>query len=488
MEISLNPDYSFKWDKTRIVLYSKSNPSNGGVKDWCSFLHPIHAIVLGIFSYKHNLSEAISTIQNYVIIKNEAIEKFISLLKDNEEFSHLSVSIGNINFPPKLLLSGNFVHPQKDIHRIIEQCLLMKDVDLKTKRLFHTPLKITWMLNNNCPVSCIYCYADTKHKHKEISIERFEELMLECKISNIAECEVIGGDFFVKENWSRFLEVMQKNGFPPSYLSTKKVLNIGEIETLIKLNYSGVLQFSLDSLKEDVLKEIIHCPNGYVDKIKRMFTYLSEFSKLPFSIRVNTVLIQKNTNRESLDELFTFFSSLNIIDEWEIRFAMPSFQKTSSFFCNREQISWANYYFESIEKKCHFKLNFIEEGIIQNKPMCDLAKEEKYIYRCTANMRHFFVLPDGKVTICERLYWNPLFIIGDLNESSIYEVWNSEKANNLYYYIDKEIDSYSYCFHCSGKNECFQRKKRCWVDIVNKWDNNITFPDPICINSLKQKL
>ena len=487
MQVSLNPNYHFKWDTKRVILFSKSTPLNRGYKDWCSFLHPLHVVILGVLSYEHDIDNAIVSIQKYVNVKREAIEHFISLLTENAECAHLPLSIGTITFPPYLLLLGNISHSQTDISSIIERSLSIKEVDLNEPRLYHTPLKVTWMFNNQCLVHCKYCYADTIHKHKEFSFDRFKELMQECSRNHIAECEVIGGDFFIKRNWDKYLQCMQENNFIPPYLSTKKTLNQEEIKTLIQLKYTGVLQFSLDSLIQEDLKEIIHCSNRYIIHVKNMFQYLSEQSYLPFRVRVNTVLIQKNTNKKTLDELYIFLSQLNIIDEWEIRFAMPSFSKNDSFLCTQEQITWATCYITELERNSPFKLSFIADGITQNKPMCDLSKEKKYIYRCTANLRHCFVLPDGKVTICERLYWNPSFIIGDLNTMSLHEVWNSEKAHKLYYGIIDEISPFSLCNQCVGKNECFQKKKRCWVDIANKWGSNITYPDPICINSLKQK-
>lgn len=38
---------------------------------------------------------------------------------------------------------------------------------------------------------------------------------------------------------------------------------------------------------------------------------------------------------------------------------------------------------------------------------------------CSALNSHLFILPDGKVTICEQLYWNPRFIIGDAKKSGL---------------------------------------------------------------------
>ena len=487
MQISLNPDYSLKWDVKRVILFSNSNTINGGIKDWCSFLHPLHTIILGTFAIEHDINKAISIIQNYTNLKKEVIQKFISHLLDNNDFTHISASLGTINFPPYILLKKAIIHPQENISSIIKQCLSINDINLSEQRLYHSPLKITWMLNNKCPVHCIYCYADTKYRSKELPFERFKEIIHECNTNNISECEIIGGDFFVKKDWNKYLQVMIDNKLPPPYLSTKNILNKDDIEILVQLNYTGVLQFSIDSLFENELREIIHSPLGYVNSIKNMFQLLSEYPMLPFSIRVSTVLIQKNTNKKTLNELFLFLSQLHIINEWEVRFAMPSFSKSNYFLCDEEQINWATTYIKDLMKKSPFFLNFIEHGILQNKQKCELSKEKKYTYRCTANMKHCFILPDGKVTICERLYWNPLFIIGDLNNNSLSEVWNSDKAHNLYFKTINEINSSSFCKKCQGREECFTKKKRCWVDIVNKWGNNITYPDPICINSLKQK-
>lgn len=41
-------------------------------------------------------------------------------------------------------------------------------------------------------------------------------------------------------------------------------------------------------------------------------------------------------------------------------------------------------------------------------------------------------MPDGKVTICEELYWHPHFIIGDLKKQTLKEIWNSQKAKDIF--------------------------------------------------------
>lgn len=92
-----------------------------------------------------------------------------------------------------------------------------------------------------------------------------------------------------------------------------------------------------------------------------------------------------------------------------------------------------------------------------------------------------FVLPDGEVTICEQLYWNKHFLIGDLKKDSIEEVWNS--ANALYLANRKREDysKQSACRECKIFEICKKEMNECFPNIMkvygsDHWD----FPDPRC--------
>lgn len=45
----LNPDYSFKVDQDRIVMYSKKTVQDYSSSDWISFVHPVQACILNKF-------------------------------------------------------------------------------------------------------------------------------------------------------------------------------------------------------------------------------------------------------------------------------------------------------------------------------------------------------------------------------------------------------------------------------------------------------
>lgn len=484
--ISLNPNYRIKYDMKRMILFFKKENNSCDVYDWVSFIHPIHAYIVGVFAFEHDITTAKSIICKKLNISKESINSFIYNLLENTNYSHINVGDIICNFPPRLLINENCKHPQINLAMVIEEGLKIKNVDTKNKRLFSGPLDITWMLNNKCFVNCSYCYADTSFKCSELNFKQFCEIVDECVQNNVRNFEIIGGDIFVKKDWDKNIEYLVKNKLQPSYLSTKKPLKTEEIKKLVSIGFNKTLQISLDSLFLSELESMIHCGSSYIKKIREMFESLKSEQNITFKIRISSVLCNNNCNIQNIEYLYNFIVGLNIIDEWEIRFAFQAFNQQSHFLCSLKQINEMTNYIHKIMHENKIRITFIENTFSGNSSNVKLWNERKYYYRCTANLRHCFILPDGKVTICEKLYWNSNFIIGDVNKNSLTEIWQSDRAIKLEK-IEHQISQNSQCFNCEGKDECFIERKRCWVDVVNYWGkDNITYPDPKCYMSNKQ--
>lgn len=82
-------------------------------------------------------------------------------------------------------------------------------------------------------------------------------------------------------------------------------------------------------------------------------------------------------------------------------------------------------------------------------PLKDKEKRFKNRTMCSGNLNALYILPDGQVTICEELYWHPHFIIGDLRKQTLKEIWNSEKAKNIFYLKQSSIPKDSPLFRLS---------------------------------------
>ena len=100
---------------------------------------------------------------------------------------------------------------------------------------------------------------------------------------------------------------------------------------------------------------------------------------------------------------------------------------------------------------------------------------------CSGNVTSLTILPDGRVTICEELYWNENFIIGDLTKSSIIDVWNSNKSKSISCLKQKDIPKNSPCSSCTDFEGCRYDRGVCWKEVVAVYGTaNWLFPDPTC--------
>lgn len=479
MNIILNSRYSFRNDEKRIIIFDSQ--SNNG---WMSFIHPVHAIILAQIGMVNDINKVKDILNKEFGIPYALSDSFINILLDNDEPTHVTFEDVNIVFPPNTILTSADFH-KRNLSDIIQQCLNMSNIDLKTKRLYSGPDKIVFMLTNRCAVKCHYCYADTYTKCKELSYSEFCNIITQCSNAGVRKIELIGGDIFVKPDWDKYISFLIDRKYDIDFLSTKKPLKANTINKLINLPYSGYLQISLDSVNPTIQKKLLITTDDYINELRETFELLSSYSSLPFKIRISSVLCSANASNESICQLFNFIKRYSFVSRWDIGFAMQPFKPGNILLCTNEQKVSAIQCLESIKASQHPKFDIIigSKGVNQTKNGL-LCRDSSANYRCSANINSCFILPDGNVTLCERLYWNPNFIIGNLKDNSLLEIWKSQKA--LYFSeLENHIDSQSPCYTCKGKTECFRKSKRCFVNVINKYGrNSISYPDPSCIKSI----
>ena len=100
---------------------------------------------------------------------------------------------------------------------------------------------------------------------------------------------------------------------------------------------------------------------------------------------------------------------------------------------------------------------------------------------CSGLFSSLYILPDGNVTMCEQLYWNKDFIIGNILSNSIMEIWNSEKAKSIYFIKQENIPNDSLCHSCNKFEECRSIRQVCYREIIRKYGpDKWYYPDANC--------
>lgn len=488
----LNPAYFLRNDVHRAVIGTFDFPDmpNGMYeKNALHIIHPITATMLSFFDGTRTLGQCVQEISNYFGIKSEETEAFISRYINNNEPLCIKYGEDYIVLPIYTIIeSGVYVRPE--LYRVGD-FNIDGEVDLKSQRLYK-PVKAIIEMNFKCYTDCKYCYADRNNiKSKQIiSPDRLISLIREIKNLGIPSIEVNGGEVLLHSQIDQILKVMSECGYHP-FISTKIPLNDNKLSLLKLLGFRHI-QISLDSINETTLIEHLNVKEGYFAKISHTMELLDEMG---FAWQVNTVITKWNSSiEEEVKPLLVYLSKFKNLRS--IKFTpmgFPMYKENVVFEQMRASV-------EDIAKIEQFVNEFNENNgnidLIFQKPNCKSdyfpkPQLENFNSRsiCSANQKGFVVLPNGEVTICEELYWNPHFIIGDIKEQSIMEIWNSERAVNLFYLNQKDIELDSICAICNNFVQCRHFKGVCWKMVIMAYGNDKwSYPDPACPKSPKPNI
>jgi radical SAM protein with 4Fe4S-binding SPASM domain len=481
MNVTLNPQYILKPDDGRAFLltYDPIRAKEG--EQYENVIHPIHAMILSFFN-GDDINNSIDRASNYLQVSREKICNFVEKLYENK--NPVRVKFGNkvLEFPPRTLIDST----EANRRTYLPEDFNYNELNISLGR-HKTITDITLMVNNNCMTDCIYCYANRKKQKKQISVERIMELIDEAVSIGVRSFDIIGGDIFAYKHWKIIVKKLYESGFN-TFVSTKVPIKEEDIKFLKDIKIQDI-QISLDTLIPQNLCVIVNRSLDYVDNIRNTLNLLNAYE---ISTMIHTIICSKNCSIEDMKSLFSFINKKDHISVWRINYAKYSLYKSLEDFLdyrpNSVNMREIYQYLKSLNSD-HIE---IMAGGVNIPEIKKDRKAQAFLTNkrmlCTANYSHFFILPDGKVTICEQLYWNPNFIVGDASIQSISEIWDSDKAKKLYYLDKSLISRNSKCKACSIFDDCRQKMGGvCWRDIVAAYgQKNWDYPDPRCPKAPKQ--
>lgn len=482
MNISFNPKYFLKPDKGRALLMASFVGRNLATEVNDSFtnaIHPIYAMIL-CFTDGREQSACIAEASKELEVPEDLIENFISSLLDNPNQVALKSKNGTSFFPPQTIISNKDLKPSR---RYTPTMFEYDKVDLRMRRHL-TPSTLTLMVNNICMTNCIYCYQDkTKKVDCTIPLDRIKEIIHEAYRLHVNTFDVIGGEFFLYKHWKDVLYELRSYGFNP-YLSTKVPLKEEDIQFLAKLNIHDI-QISLDTLIEEHLIDSINVQKGYAEKMRKSILLLDKY-EIP--VMVHSVLTKYNNTSEDMQSVFELLKDMKHLHSWHVVKGDDSLYPKTDYntieISQSDQINMVKYLMQLKEKSGMpiFYPQIPQNGNIDSADHFKV-KEYKFFKRsfCSGLFSSLYILPDGKVTICEQLYWHKQFIVGDVLKNTIEEIWNSQAAKDLYYIKQEQIPSDSLCHSCEKYEACRSLRQVCYRDIIKKYGKERWYyPDANC--------
>lgn len=485
MNLVFNHNYVLKHDGKRTYIYSKRRNESSASGDfynqsWISKIHPIYAMFFSLATTPVSFEELVNNVSFFFDISNEKAKDIILEFCNRETPFYSKFGGVTSQFPKNVLIESQ--HLTAPLRHYTPEDFSFKEVELNRERMYLSPMTVVLMPNSNCSTDCAYCYAD-RRKHAQMELEKMETLIRECKETGISHISLTGGDIFLYKHWKKLLQNMVDNDFDIGLLSTKTPINKEDIEYL--KTYNAELQFSLDAASPEILTELLRVNASYLDKVKKCFYELEEAG---IQFRVTTVLTNINATPVLMEELYSFIKQFSNINAWHIRIAMKSLYSKKEFDSlklSQETYNAINEKIKAIKEDAYFEIQFDDANSKHYFEGHNGSKSFKGA-RCSANYSNIMILPDGKVTICEQLYWNPQFIIGDIYKQKITEIWNSERALQLAFPEQKAFRKSSPCKKCNLFEECYSFPNRCIVDVLKGYGYEYAdYPDPRCAKAPK---
>lgn len=477
----LNPDYSFKNDRDRICMYTKKERSFDSTPDWIGFVHPSQAMILSIFTNLNPINENIKLLAEHLNVTYDKVYNVICDFMGNITPIFTSWNGIYIEFPKNVLIPLN-PSSVKPVYDFSIEDLKCRSINLTPDRNHKSPHSVLWMLTNKCVTNCKYCYADRNTFCTPLSTNRILELIEEISLLKMGYVDIIGGEIFLRKDWDVILKQLVKHKISPTYISTKVPITTTLVNKLIDTGFNNTIQISLDSIKDSTLGFIINTKEGYVENVKQGVSLLEKGN---FKIQINTVLTSYNSTIDEINVLYQYIKEIRNLTLWEIRVPEVSLYNATSFSeikaSKSALIELKNYVSNFIIPTAKIKIVFSSEALDEQFRMDGPKKECFSGGTCGILQNRMFILPDGKVSVCEQMYWHPDFIIGDLKNSTIEEVWNSKRAIELFNLSISLFRDCSICKKCLHFDNCNSNKRRCIVKVVKAYGlNNWDYPDPRC--------
>lgn len=473
IRLLLNPIYMLKPDENKALLLIKDPIRAKENEKIESVIHPIHAMIIS-FCNGMEKEQCIKNASEYLKVKEEKIRKFIETIFENENPIYVIYESKKIYFPSNTLINS------ENINNVYYDASEFRYNSLNLKMGRHkTITDITIMLTTKCETDCVYCYADKRRDEKKVPLNRLMEIIDEAKNLKLRTFDIIGGDIFTYKNWRTVLSKLYSLGFN-TYLSTKIPLNSDEVKDLKDIGVTDI-QISLDTLIKENLLKIVRVKGSYYEEILNTLYLLEKYN---IKTNIHTIICNENSSIKDLESLERVILNLKNIKLWRIDPATYSLPKGIDEFLNFKSNEIAlKVLYEYLSKKS-FSIEVLFSSLNLTS---DATKKRKLEFKsnrilCTANYSHLFILPDGKVTICEQLYWNPNFIVGDITKQSLSEIWNSKEALRLFNLDQKLINPQSYCSKCDVFKLCREESGGvCWKEVIAAYGSeNWDYPDPNC--------
>lgn len=453
MHLALNPEYKITKHRSTIILHNTILVGDMGT---VQSIAPVQAIILALYNGTRTLTDVLQTMGNLGFEKTH----IDNVRRITQDFSDRSILID--------------MKTIKDVSKVAAYDPLEFAFDAEVKPIgsrLECPIGLTYIVTRGCRRFCRYCFANTTYPKKEelISFDKIRQIIDEAYVLGIRSLNISGGEPFLRPDIIEVLEYMLDKGMYVT-VSTKESLSEDIVRRLKNAGLND-MQVSLDSSKPETANLLVGVEN-YFDEIITTIRLLIEYG---IKVHINCVITAYNIKH--IPDLLDFLDMLGTSEVALSPYTRSLGRHSDDLFPSADDQLWLNSIISQLREK-HKKLKIIPDD--PPSILNEFSNDEKMPQRtgCSVGVVGFIILPNGEVTVCERVPYDPDLIMGNLNYQSIMEIWSSSKWDHLCFpsqeqYIGTE------CYACEDFEYCTKKRSRCLVNSLIVY-GKIHAPEPTC--------
>jgi pyrroloquinoline quinone biosynthesis protein E len=282
------------------------------------------------------------------------------------------------------------------------------------------PTEMLLSLTHRCNFHCIYCFnAAGSGLQNELDTMEWLDVIRQAKDLGVIHCTLTGGEPMLHPGFFEILESALASDMLTLVCTNGAMLNEETVGRLKELKVP-LIQISLDTSDSAICDRLTACPGSF----SQITGAIERLAAAGIAVYVKAVLTPLNAAQAGgLVDLCAELGVRNLVlDRYDVSYSGRG---------NTELMIGTDH--ERLVKRLVSEKKAAHSGKLGVKIVSYPRKwkDENDIIPCGAFRRSFIVLPDGEVSVCEKLVGVREMSAGNVKESSLGGIWNSPRLAGI---------------------------------------------------------
>lgn len=334
-------------------------------------------------------------------------------------------------------------HNEEQTKRTYFHLSLLKNID----RWPYSPLrdeyphKLTIVLTECCNHQCDYCFKSCdSSRGQELSVREWLRVIDQAQQMGVQEITFTGGEPFLYKNFLTLVTYCSEKGIYTKISTNGTLL---DKDTVRRLKQSGAefIHLSLPCVSEELYDRITKSRWDF----RKVVQAIHQLKQHGFYLRAKMVLTPNNTQEA---EKLIDFCAANGVDFLHL----APYILTENSRLGRQLIP-AETALMKIRELADEKRKIHKNMVISEVPIASLKwADHTCISKCGGIKDSLTILANGDITFCEALGDLPEFILGNISDTTLEQLWNSPKPDKITSLDGKRLDPS--CLTCKYLQQC----------------------------------